>query len=173
MSMELITLGFLMSGAKTGYKLQGIANNMMPFYSVSHNQVYPVLRKLEKAGHVEKEVVFQTGKPNKNLFRLTDRGREYFYKKLTDAPAPLDIYLPFLIRFFFFRFLEEGQVERELEKEVKALGEQLRDLRAVEPVVDEHADENGDFIFRTAAFMVGALRDWYERELINRQGTGR
>ena len=157
MSMEIIIMGFLMSGAKTGYKLQGIANNMMPFITVSHNQVYPALRKLEKAGHVEKEVVIQSSKPNKNLFRLTDPGREYFFNKLTDQPVPLDVNLPFLLRNLFFRFLEKAEVEKELEKEISALTEQLRKLKAVGSTVNEHADEHGDFIFRTAHLHGGRL----------------
>ena len=73
MSVELITLGFLMSGPRSGYKLQSIASNLMSFHPVNHNQVYPALRKLEKAGYVEKKVVIQEGRPNKNFFSLTDR----------------------------------------------------------------------------------------------------
>ncbi len=49
MDVELITLGFLMSGPKSGYRLQSIAQNMMLLYRVTLNQVYPALRKLEKA----------------------------------------------------------------------------------------------------------------------------
>lgn len=173
MTMELITLGFLMSGPKSGYKLQGIANNMMPFYTVSHNQVYPTLRKLESAGYVAKEVVVQNHRPNKNLFHLTDQGREYFFRKLTDAPEPLDVYLPFLIRSLFFRFLDKNQVDEQLEKEIAALGRQLQTLLAAGSTVAGQTDEHGDFIFRTATFMVGALKDWYERELENRKNKGR
>ena len=173
MSVEIIILGFLMSGAKSGYKLQSIANHMMPFITVSHNQVYPALRKLEKGGYVEKTVVIQSGKPNKNLFNLTDPGREYFFKTLRDEPVPLDVNLPFLLRNFFFRFLKKHEPEKELEKEIKALTEQLEKLRSVAPTVNEHADEHGEFIFRTAVFMVEALKDWYQQELNNRNNLGR
>ena len=104
MSVELVTLGFLMSGPKSGYKLQSIANKMMLFYNISLNQVYPALRKLEKAGHVQKELVIQTGKPNKNVFTITDSGREHFMALLTGPPEPLDVCFPFLVRSLFFGF---------------------------------------------------------------------
>ena len=52
-------------------------------------------------------------------------------------------------------------------KEIKALGEQLLEFRALGAVVEEQADEHGDFIFQTATYMIGALKDWYEQELMN------
>ena len=38
MDVELMTLGFLMSGPKTGYRLKAISSKMMMFYS-SINQL--------------------------------------------------------------------------------------------------------------------------------------
>jgi len=66
-----------------------------------------------------------------------------------------------------------AQVEKELKNEIKALGEQLQELRTLGAVVEEQADEHGDFIFRTATYMVDALKDWYEHKLMNRKNKRR
>ena len=83
MDVELMTLGFLLSGPKSGYRLKAICGKMMMFYNVTLNQIYPTLRKLEEAGHVSKKIVIQTGRPNKHLYSITPRGKNYFLEKLS------------------------------------------------------------------------------------------
>ena len=102
MDIELMILGFLMSGPKTGYRLKAISGKLFMFYSITLNKIYPVLRKLEGGGYIKKEIVFQTGKPNKHLYSLTDSGKEYFFEKLREPPVPLDMANPFFIKSFFF-----------------------------------------------------------------------
>ena len=167
--VELMTLGFLMSGPKTGYRLKSIAGKMMLFYNISLNQNYPTLRKLEEAGYVEKKIVIQTGKPNKNVYSLTHSGKDHFMEKITDPPEPIEYRLPFLIRVFFYRFLEDEQKLIEFEKEIQSIDEQLAALERMGPNVETQADEEGKFGWDTAVFFLSALRDWYQQELERRK----
>ena len=164
MDVELMTLGFLNSGPKTGYKLNQIFGNLMLYYSISLNQIYPVLRNLEGRGLVEKQVVFQEGKPNKNLYTITEAGRQFLEEKLTSQPQPLDYPLPFLVRVLFFRFLDKKQVCEEFEKEIESLKEQKATLEAMADTVADRADCNGSFAYRTALHLLESLIKWYEAE---------
>jgi len=169
MDVELMTLGFLMAGPKTGYKMQNIAGKLTLNYNLSLNQVYPVLRKFEEAGFVQKETIIQTGRPNKNVYSLTREGRDYFLKRITAPPKPFDYVLEFLVRVLFFRFLETKDIIGEFAKEICSLQEQLEDLLAMEEAVIRSADKNGEFCYRTAVHLLRTMIEWYLQELDRRK----
>jgi DNA-binding PadR family transcriptional regulator len=158
MDIELMILGFLMSGPKTGYRLKAISGKLIMFYSITLNKIYPVLRKLEGSGYIKKEIVFQTGKPNKHLYSLTPAGKGYFSEKLKEPPVPLELGHPFFIKSFFFRFLDESDVDAEFKKEIQSIEETLDDLRNLKATVESRADEHGQFIYRTTILLSETLQ---------------
>lgn len=158
-------LGFLMSGPKTGYRLKAISGKMIIFYSITLNKIYPALRKLEASGYVKKEIVFQTGKPNKHLYSLTPSGKAYFLEKLNAPLPPPDLSDPFLIKAFFFRFLDKDQIIAQFEKEILSLEETLRDLENLHDTVVSRADSHGKFIYRTTLMQLGNKKRTYQNEL--------
>ncbi len=173
MDFELVTLGFLNSSPKTGYRMQEIAGKMMLNFNVSLNQVYPTLRKLEEQGIVKKETVIQTARPNKNVYSITEAGRDYFFQRITGPHEPFDYILDFLLRVIFFRFLSQEQVISEFEKEISSLQEQIDDLEMMESKVNEKADEYGQFCYRTALHLLVTLRDWYSKALEQKSMAGK
>lgn len=169
MDVELVVLGFLMSGPKTGYKLKKVSTNGAPFYAISLNQIYPALRNLEKAGYVEKEIVPQNGRPDKNIFTITDTGREYFDQKLTAPPVPMSYGLPFTERVYFFRFLSREKIIEVFEQEIQSLENQLEEIEKEKAHIHSRVDDLGRFCFDTPAVFIRSLRDWYVQELANRK----
>ncbi len=169
METDQMILGFLMSGPKSGYKIKNITGKLMMAYNLSLNQIYPALRKLEAGDLVRKEVVFQTGKPNKHVYSITENGRHEFLKSLTQPPIPVDYQLDFLTRAFFFRFLSRGEVIEQFEREISSMEEQLEDLGHMKNVAEQSGDENGQFIYQTIVAMIGMLKDLYSKELEKRK----
>lgn len=169
METDMMILGFLMSGPKTGYKIKNITGKMMIAYNLSLNQIYPALRKLETANLVKKEVVFQTGKPNKHVYTITDEGKSLFRQSLVGSPNPIDYDLDFLVKLFFFRFLDEESILRQFEREIISLDEQLEDFEQVKSVVREEGNEDGNFIYATIVSLLQLLRDRYSAELERRK----
>lgn len=165
MDFEILTLGFLKSSPKTGYRMQEIAGKMALDFNISMNQVYPALRKLEEKALVKKETVIQTGRPNKNVYSITDEGQEYFSRRLTAPHEPFDFVLDFLVRVLFFRYLSEEQVANEFEKEICSLQEQIDDIIERGKKVNEKADKYGKICYRTALHLLRSLRDFYAEEL--------
>lgn len=165
----MMILGFLMSGPKTGYRLKAISGKLIMFYSITLNKIYPVLRRMEGRGYIKKEIVFQTGKPNKHLYSLTQSGKEYFFEKLKEPPAPIDMGKPFFVKSFFFRFLDEEHVAAEFEKEIQSIEEALGDLKNLKDTVEEQADEHGQFIYRTTVLLLETTKKAYLEELSRRR----
>lgn len=171
MDTEGIILGLLMSGPKTGYRIKNITGKMTMSYNLSLNQIYPVLRKIEAAGLVRKEVVFQTGKPNKHVYSLTDAGRDAFLRALLAPPVPFDYQLDFLTRAFFFRFLGPEEIMAQFAQEIGSLDEQLQDLEQIRTEAEAKADENGRFVYAAIVRMIRTLRDDYAAELERRRSA--
>jgi DNA-binding PadR family transcriptional regulator len=169
METDQMILGFLMSGPKSGYKIKNITGKLMMAYNLSLNQIYPALRKLETGDLVRKEVVFQTGKPNKHVYSITENGKREFLKSLTLPPIPVDYQLDFLTRAFFFRFLEPAEVIEQFEKEICSMEEQLEDLGHMKDDAEQSGDENGRFIYQAIVSMIGMLKDLYTKELEKRR----
>ncbi|MBN1883648.1 MAG: PadR family transcriptional regulator [Deltaproteobacteria bacterium] len=167
--VQLMILGFLSSGAKTGYRLNQIFGKLMLYYAVGLNQIYPVLKNLEAEGLVEKEVVFQVGKPSKNVYSITPAGQAYLTEKLTGPAVPMDYHLPFLQRVFFFRFLNHDQVLEAFQSEICSIDEQINTLEEMEDTVKEYADTDGEFAYRTALHFLKSLADWYKAEYSKRR----
>jgi len=167
--VQLMILGFLSSGAKTGYRLNQVFGNLMLYYAVGLNQIYPVLKTLEAQGLVEKEVVFQVGKPSKNVYSITTAGQAYLIEKLNGPAVPMDYHLPFLQRVFFFRFLNRDQVLEAFQSEICSIDEQINTLEEMEDTVKERADANGEFAYRTALHFLKSLADWYKTEYSKRR----
>jgi DNA-binding PadR family transcriptional regulator len=172
METDQAILGLLMSGPKSGYKIKNVTGKLMMAYNLSLNQIYPALRKLEAAGLVKKDIVYQTGKPNMHVYSLTEKGRESFFASLNAPPAPIDYQLDFLVRAFFFRFLSPEMVIRQFEQEIGSLEEQLQDLEHIRAEVEQRSDENGDFIFSTIVGMIQMLKERYSEELRHRKEAG-
>ncbi len=169
METDQMILGFLMSGPKSGYKIKHITGKLMMAYNLSLNQIYPALRKLEAGDLVKKEVVFQTGKPNKHVYSVTEKGRDMFLKSMTAPPTPIDYQLDFLTRVFFFRFLSNDEMIRQFEHEISSLEEQLEDLDHIKDDAVQLGDENGQFVYHTIVRMIQMLKDTYTAELERRK----
>ena len=78
-----VILGILRNKPRTGYEINDILQNQISyFYDGTYGMIYPTLKKLEKEEKVKKETVIQEDKPNKNIFSITDKGREELRKYL-------------------------------------------------------------------------------------------
>jgi PadR family transcriptional regulator AphA len=70
-------LGMLSLGAGSGYDLKKrIEGSIAHFWSESYGQIYPMLGQLANEGLAERTHARQQGKPDRQLYALTPRGRE-------------------------------------------------------------------------------------------------
>ena len=73
--MEAMVLGVLKDGPLHGYKIaQTIRQHAEGVLKLGDNQIYPTLHRLELSGLVAAEWEQQEGKPNRKVYRLTEKG---------------------------------------------------------------------------------------------------
>lgn len=126
-----IILGLLMEKERTGYELNQVFSAIFShFYKTSYGMIYPALKKLQAAGLVKKELVIQEGKPNKNIFSVTEAGREEFLNYLTTDFSPETRESEFLVRMYFGGNVMDATLLKWLEKEIRLKQEAITQLKS-------------------------------------------
>lgn len=127
-----VILGLLHQGSFSGYELKNYFVSLFShFYDASFGTIYPTLKKLESTGMITKHSIEQENRPNKNVYSLTDKGREQF-RRFLYSPVEEDTYRSdFMVRLYFGQYVGPetafGWVERELAKERDELDRLLED----------------------------------------------
>ena len=101
-SAAYVILGMLHERPMSGYDIKQIADkSVRHFWNVSYGQIYPELKRLTEAGLVEPEDV-STGSRQRNLYRLTDSGREELAGwARVSATEPAELRDEMMARLFF------------------------------------------------------------------------
>lgn len=116
----LATLGHFTGGEASGYDVKKFVDDALGYvWAPSKTHLYTVLRRFVDTGLATRRDVAQRSRPNKQLYRITERGREVVREWLdrpeTESDPDRSI---FMLKFFF-----GGQASRE------ALVAQLRAFR--------------------------------------------
>jgi DNA-binding PadR family transcriptional regulator len=87
MYTDILILAHLIQRPYHGYELKrqvaSVGGNL------NNNQLYPALRRFEEMGAITREVERQTGKPDRHIYRITDRGEEMLQALLQEFPPEL------------------------------------------------------------------------------------
>ena len=124
-----IILGILSKKERSGYEINDILQNQLSyFYDGTYGMIYPTLRKLEKDGKITKEVVIQDGRPNKNIYAITESGKKelasYLQSDVNDEIFKSD----FLMRLFFGNSLNDDDLEQLIREEIERKEEKIKRL---------------------------------------------
>ncbi len=104
MSLSHGILGFLMYNKMSGYDLAKIFNSSIKMIWYAQNShIYLELKNLQKKGYVTSEEIIQHDKPNKNLYEITQSGKDEFYTWLckTDFSSMNMVKNSLLMNIFF------------------------------------------------------------------------
>ncbi|WOA60048.1 PadR family transcriptional regulator [Bacillus mycoides] len=72
-----------------------------------HNTLYPALRRFENMEAIIKQIHKQVGKPNRNMYDITETGEEIFYEMLREFPEKIATNnAEFLVRIALFEKLD-------------------------------------------------------------------
>jgi DNA-binding PadR family transcriptional regulator len=148
-TLELPVLGLLKERSMHGYELRKQLGAMLgPFWQVSWGSLYPTLRRLAKAGAVEKDAdsvpvrsrrskarttrakgaaTLSPGR-RKTVYRITRRGEEMFAEMLEETAAVDAEH--FTLKLAFFRYLRPEARLALLERRRAYLQEKLAQFKA-------------------------------------------
>ncbi|KZK08436.1 Transcriptional regulator PadR family [Lactococcus cremoris] len=125
-----VILGLLNGQERTGYEIKEVIETRLKyFFDGTVGMIYPTLKKLEKEGKVEKKFVIQDGKPNKNVYSITEEGKKDFLKYLTSSTDEEILKSDFLVRIYFGKNLEEGKLESIIHQEIERKKRNLKELQ--------------------------------------------
>jgi DNA-binding PadR family transcriptional regulator len=120
-----------MESSATGYEIKQKFEKLFSyFYNASYGTIYPTLSKMEKDGLITKQKIVQEGKPNKNIYRITDKGKEAFYAYLESDIQDIEIKSDFMIRLYFGKMAEPELAIKWLETGIRRTEQSLAKLYA-------------------------------------------
>ncbi len=130
------TLGYAILSALrrkpfSGYDLGTYLDSVWP---ANRSQIYPLLTKLEQKGLLVHACVEQTGRPNKKIFQITDKGTEILEKWIAKSPADPINRDEFLIKVYSIGLLDE-------ESSIKIVRERMAKLEESIATLSEHIAE--------------------------------
>ncbi len=95
-------LGTLSLGPKSGYDIKRfIERSVSNFWRESYGQIYPTLRRLAAEGLVSRQVRGQEGRPDRNVYGLTGKGRDALRAWLVEPAEPEVPRHELLLKLFF------------------------------------------------------------------------
>lgn len=175
MSSELsptarVILGLIRLGARTGYDIkQTIEVSTRFFWNASYGQIYPELRRLERAGLVESDPDPVSGR-KRTLYNLTPAGEQALHAWLTGPGDLFDMRDEALLKLFFGDLLAPEEVLANLRRAREGWEQVLELFRSIEARRPE-MEHGYTYPKKTLDFGIAFVHwmiDWYaqaEREL--------
>ena len=75
-TLRYIILGLVWTHPMTGYDIkQAFDRALASYWNAGNSQIYTTLKQLSQAGLVESEIIVQTTRPNRKVYRLTPAGQ--------------------------------------------------------------------------------------------------
>ena len=130
-----VILGMLASRPRSGYEIKQLVDSSARFFwAASYGQIYPELKKLEKAGLITGGDS-STGARQRTTFELTAEGRRAARKWIEEPPEVLEMRDEGLLKLFFAGAIdpkraaevarERAAISRTKAAELRAIAEQI------------------------------------------------
>ena len=163
--LDMAILGLLKERPMHGYELKKRLSYMLGhFWTVSYGSLYPALKRLERAGDIERAYSVREKTRHRNVYRVTRAGENDFIKLLGDTVTDNSFAdnEKFDLRMAFFQYLEPETRLKLLEKRVKYLKEQIPKFKAYRSS-NRDQDRYRTSLFRHKVEQVKSDIRWLER----------
>jgi PadR family transcriptional regulator, regulatory protein AphA len=168
-----VILGMLRHEPRSGYEIKQVVDRSTRFFwAASYGQIYPELRRLEKAGLVEGESRPSGGR-KRTVYRLTDAGQEELRSWLEQPPEHHELRDESLLKLFFAVAAEPGTAIEIIDGQQRLMEEKLATLRAIEPYAAAAA-ESDPYPYLVLRYGLESSKwviDWCERARAELAGT--
>ena len=128
-TLQSIILGLLSAHPMSGYDIKrAFDRSLATYWNAGNSQIYTTLKTLAARGLLTSELVYQEGRPNRRVYRLTPAGRAALDAWL-EEPVPARFTKDeFLTRLFFCGQTDDAVALRHLDEHLVALKAQLADM---------------------------------------------
>ncbi|HWK24841.1 MAG TPA: helix-turn-helix transcriptional regulator [Ureibacillus sp.] len=176
MSIQIYILSKLMEEDNYPYKLKKELSDPIPFDKMSNlteSKLYYHFESLTKQGLVEpREVIKEENRPDKQVFAITDKGREQLPLKIYELFEKAKDLSEMVIGLMFLRFVEQSLIVPILEKKLALLREKRSKLKAIYDQISVEEPMKDMVDFAEAYFSDTTSKEiiWLEK-LINKLNT--
>jgi PadR family transcriptional regulator, regulatory protein AphA len=134
---EAAILGLLGLGELSGYDLsRNVETGIGMFWSPAQSGIYAVLPRLVDKGYATARTVAQERRPDKQVYRITDQGREALRRWIESGPPEPDpAYNPFLLRVYFGAETTPEVVSGHVEARKREAEERIALLNELKPAL--------------------------------------
>jgi DNA-binding PadR family transcriptional regulator len=138
-----VILGMLAARPRSGYEIKQLVDSSARFFwAASYGQIYPELKKLEKAGLIAGDDSSQ-GARQRTTFKLTARGRRAAREWMAGPPEVLETRDEGLLMLFFAGSIEPKRAAEIARERAATSRAKAAQLRAIAEQVDEHGTPEG------------------------------
>ena len=110
-------LGVLSMKPGSGYDIKKFCDKGISyFWNENFGHIYPVLRQMEEEEVITKNVEQNEGKPAKNVYSITDKGRKELTEWLMQPTENSPVRLELLLKLTFTRNIPAAKVIEEMEQ---------------------------------------------------------
>ena len=125
-TLRYIILGLVWTHPMTGYDIkQAFDRALASYWNAGNSQIYTTLKQLSQAGLVESEVIVQTTRPNRKVYRLTPTGEAELERWLEEDVPERFNKDDFLTKLFFCGETSDATTLRHLHEHRNSLLQQL------------------------------------------------
>ena len=133
MSLKHAILVMLEQEPRSGYDLlKGFKESLGYFWNAKHQQIYLQLKKLNQEQLISCESATQDGKPDKKVYRISEKGRQELQIWLSEPVPPAKINDALLLKLYGASTGDKGEILNELERHVALHQHILSKLKAME-----------------------------------------
>lgn len=157
---EFSILGLLLSGERSGYDLKKAADAGVGYvWTAAKSHVYAVLPRLVEGGYATARTVAQERRPDKQVYRVTKKGRDEFVRWLEEPVEPRPgQQSPFLLKVFFGGRMSRDALVAHIERYREYAAGKLEEFREIEEEI--RADESSYFGYVTLRSGIAQAETW-------------
>jgi DNA-binding PadR family transcriptional regulator len=138
-----VILGMLAARPRSGYEIKQLVDSSARFFwAASYGQIYPELKKLEKAGLIRGDDS-STGARQRTTFRLTAQGKRAAREWIADPPEVLETRDEGLLKLFFAGSIEPKRAAEVARERAAISRAKAAQLRAIWEAVDQAGKPEG------------------------------
>ncbi len=126
----LATLG---NESYSGYDLwKKFSQTSKYYWQASQQQIYRELGKLEKEGAIASAIIPQEGRPDKKLYKITDKGIEILKTWLLEPAEPMAIREELLVKVIAAKLVPKSVILQEIKRHQQIHSQQLTEYKQIE-----------------------------------------
>ncbi len=163
MDVKTVCLGMLTDGDASGYDMKKcFESSFGHFFPAGYGSIYPALATLARNGLVEYELVPQEGKPDRKVYRITDKGRDALMEGLSNPNPSHKIRSEFLATLWFADLMTEEQINTVLDNKLEEIDAFLKLIDEFVECACPGAGSGTQFVAGFGRHMASAIKQYIQ-----------